>query len=265
MTTTELTHYQHEEAGLAVLRTRNEIAAATAQLIAGGGVVLPAHAREKGAAAAIVLAGLEIGLQPMEAVRGLHLVEGRVVISADLQLALVKRRGVRVRWTETTATRAALEISQAGHEPLAVAYTLEDAKRAGLAGRKTWQAHPAAMLRARCVTTAIRMYCPELLSGTYSPDESEDFADQPRREVVRADVVDAEVVDETVALRDELLALARQIDDEAVSKVETATAVARKPDWYRRQIAVLTERVAAKLATSEPEPNPDAEPAPEAA
>jgi hypothetical protein len=68
-----------------------------------------------------------------------------------------------------------------------------------------------------------------------------------------------------VALRDELLALARQIDDEAVSKVETATAVARKPDWYRRQIAVLTERVAAKLATSEPEPNPDAEPAPEAA
>ena len=64
------------------------IGTAPVRAIASGSVVLPPHAREPGAAAAIMLAGLELGLQPMESIRSLHLVDGRVVLAADAQLAL---------------------------------------------------------------------------------------------------------------------------------------------------------------------------------
>lgn len=175
---TEIAHYD-EKAAIALATARTELAAATARAIASGSVVLPPHAREPGAAAAIMLAGLELGLQPMEAIRSLHLVDGRVVLAADAQLALVLRRGVALEWIRTDATAAECRIVRPGRQPHTVSYTLQDAQRAGLAGRQTWQRHPAAMLRARCITTAIRQYCPDLLSGAYSPDEAADFGASP--------------------------------------------------------------------------------------
>ena len=215
---TEIVHYD-EKAAIALATARTELAAATARAIASGSVVLPPHAREPGAAAAIMLAGLELGLQPMEAIRSLHLVDGRVVLAADAQLALVLRRGVALDWIRTDAAAAECRIVRPGRQPHTVAYTIQDAQRAGLAGRQTWQRHPAAMLRARCITTAIRQYCPDLLSGAYSPDEAADFGASPTPPATPAAAVVAEYSDppvpaprkgptnaELIALRDQALA-----------------------------------------------------------
>ena len=225
---TEIVHYD-EKAAIALATARTELAAATARAIASGSVVLPPHAREPGAAAAIMLAGLELGLQPMEAIRSLHLVDGRVVLAADAQLALVLRRGVALEWIRTDATAAECRIVRHGRAPHTVAYTLQDAQRAGLAGRQTWQRHPAAMLRARCITTAIRQYCPDLLSGAYSPDEAADFGTPPTHSPA-APVV-AEYSDppaptprkgptnaELIALRDQALAVGVSVDRLAALK-----------------------------------------------
>ena len=225
---TEIVHYD-EKAAIALATARTELAAATARAIASGSVVLPPHAREPGAAAAIMLAGLELGLQPMEAIRSLHLVDGRVVLAADAQLALVLRRGVALEWIRTDATAAECRIVRPSRQPHTVAYTLQDAQRAGLAGRQTWQRHPAAMLRARCITTAIRQYCPDLLSGAYSPDEAADFGASPAP-AAAAPVV-AEYSDppvpaprkgptnaELIALRDQALAVGVSVDRLAALK-----------------------------------------------
>lgn len=226
---TEIVHYD-EKAAIALATARTELAAATARAIASGSVVLPPHAREPGAAAAIMLAGLELGLQPMEAIRSLHLVDGRVVLAADAQLALVLRRGVALEWIRTDATAAECRIVRPGRQPHAVAYTIQDAQRAGLAGRQTWQRHPAAMLRARCITTAIRQYCPDLLSGAYSPDEAADFGASPAPAAAAPPVV-AEYSDppapaprkgptnaELIALRDQALAVGVSADRLAALK-----------------------------------------------
>lgn len=225
---TEIVHYD-EKAAIALATARTELAATTARAIASGSVVLPPHAREPGAAAAIMLAGLELGLQPMEAIRSLHLVDGRVVLAADAQLALVLRRGVALEWTRTDATAAECRIVRPGRAPHTVAYTIQDAQRAGLAGRQTWQRHPAAMLRARCITTAIRQYCPDLLSGAYSPDEAADFGTSPAH--APAAPVVAEYSDppvpaprkgptnaELIALRDQALAVGVSVDRLAALK-----------------------------------------------
>lgn len=222
-----LAHYREEETSLALIAKRNDAVRSAVDLIMSGKVVLPKHAQEPGAIAALMLTGLELGMQPMEAIRGLHLVNGRVIISADAMLALVMRRGVKVAWHEVSDAKATIEMRRDGSEPLIFTYTIEQAKRAGLAGKEgPWRNHPDAMLRARCVGAAIKMYCPDLLSGAYTPDESEEFrnterVEEPRRSPRRkGDVIDAEVVQAEVVrspLHEEFLAGAEALGKRALA------------------------------------------------
>jgi hypothetical protein len=132
---------------------------------------------------AIILAGRELGLPPMTALRSIHLVEGRVTLAADLQLALVKRAGVKHRWLRTDAEAATVELTRGADQPFAFTYSIEDAKRAGLAGKQNWQRHTPAMLRARAISAAIRAYCPDVLTGVYDPDELDSGADRISPEI----------------------------------------------------------------------------------
>ncbi len=51
-------------------------------------------------------------------------------------------------------------------------FTIADAERAGLAGKGTWKAYPAAMLRARATTSVIRSAAPDVVLGLgYSAEE----------------------------------------------------------------------------------------------
>ena len=51
---------------------------------------LPEHIEKPGQAVAIILAGRELGMPPMRALRALTMVKGKVVESADSQLARFK-------------------------------------------------------------------------------------------------------------------------------------------------------------------------------
>ena len=240
--------------------------------------MFPTSLRNPGARAAVVLAGLELGMQPMQALRSLHIIEGRVVIAADAQLAIVMRAGVSVDWLESTPTAAKLKIQRGERRPLEVAYTMEDAQRAGLAGRGTWKAHPAAMLRARCITTAIRMYCPDILAGAYSPDEADDFRrDQPApvappRPPAAAPPPTIDVEPEPVApvrttwdeAADELRAVARERSPEAQEWVAKMIEERRPEAYLRRQTGIIRakierERAAQAEAADEREPGDESE------
>lgn len=163
--------------------------------------LLPAHIKSGGQAMAIILAGRELGLSPMTALRSIHLVEGRVTLAADLQLALVKRAGVRHRWLQTDTEAAVVELTRAPDAAFAFSYSIADAKRAGLAEKQNWRRHTAAMLRARAISGAIRAYCPDLLTTVYDPDEIGEATEapavvdvEPPRPVVAAPpVVEAEI------------------------------------------------------------------------
>jgi hypothetical protein len=131
-------------------------------------------------------AGLSIG----QSLTDVHLMEIggalKPTLSATAQLALVRTAGARTKWIERSDEAAELEITPPGQEPVRWRVTIDDAARAGWStGRNkgTWAAHAGAMLRARCITRAIRAECPELLGGMslYDPDE------------LRADSVDVTV------------------------------------------------------------------------
>lgn len=146
--------------------------------------LLPAALRGKPAdLAVIMITGHELGLSPMQALRGLHVVEGRPVLSADLIVGLVKKHPAckYFRLVESTDERATYETLREGEpEPTRITWTIQQAVKAGLTGRSNWKAHPAAMLRARASAALARAVYPDVAMGIYDPDEALDFIEVAR-------------------------------------------------------------------------------------
>jgi hypothetical protein len=133
-----------------------------------------------------LITGHELGLSPMQAVRGLHVIDGKAVMSADLTVALVmKRREVCefFRLVKSDDKVAEYQTKRVGSEPVTLQWTMEQAKNAGIAGKDNWKKHPAAMLRARCASALARAVYPDLVLGVYDPDEAEEFRHPPARTV----------------------------------------------------------------------------------
>lgn len=120
-----------------------------------------------------LITGHELGLSPMQAIRGLHVVKGRAVMSADLAVALTKRhhscRYFRVVSSDDKC--ATYETLREGDpEPTRMSFTAEQARQAGLGG-DNWRKYPAAMLRARCSLALARAVYSDIMLGVYDPDE----------------------------------------------------------------------------------------------
>ena len=146
--------------------------------------LLPSAVRGKPAdLAVIMITGYELGLSPMQALRGLHVVEGRPILSADLIVGLVKKHPAckYFRLIESTDERATYETHREGEpEPTRITWTIQQAAKAGLTGRQNWKAHPAAMLRARASAALARAVYPDVAMGIYDQDEALDFIEVSR-------------------------------------------------------------------------------------
>ena len=123
---------------------------------------------------AIVLTGAELGLAPMQAIRGIQIIKGRPTLSSDAMGALVKsRRDVceYLMLQHSDAQLAKYVTKRAGDpRPVEMSFSAEDASRAGLRG-DNWTKYPAAMLRARALSSICRAVYPDLILGVYDQDE----------------------------------------------------------------------------------------------
>jgi len=118
-------------------------------------------------AAVKVLAGQELGLSPIASMRGIHVFDGRIEISSATMLTLIKKSDkYRIKIIKCDKSGAQIEFHDAaGSLGPVVSFTLEDAKKAGLAGKKVWQSYPEDMCFARALSRGFRRYCPELAGG----------------------------------------------------------------------------------------------------
>ncbi|NBD11859.1 hypothetical protein [Corallococcus silvisoli] len=124
----------------------------------------------------VLLTGREFGLGPMQALRSIHVMDGKPVMAADLMVGLcIARREVCEYFTlaESTPKRATYKTRRVGGAEVSLSWTMEQATAAGLGGRDNWRKYPDAMLRARCSAALARAVYPDLLAGTYDPDELE--------------------------------------------------------------------------------------------
>lgn len=132
-----------------------------------------------------VLAGRELGIGSVEAMRGIDIIEGKLAPNAGLLAALIKRSGrYSYKLRETTAERCVIDFFENSQNVGAATYTMAEAKTAGLAQKPNWQKHPADMLFARAMTRGARRFCPDVFGGSvYSPEEIGDVIEGEAYEV----------------------------------------------------------------------------------
>jgi hypothetical protein len=147
-----------------------------------------------------IMAGQELGLPPMAAIRGVHVVQGKSVLSADTRVGIVLGSGLAEYFVcvEDSLTGATYETKRKGSPvPQRCTWGIDDAKRSGFNTKENYRLHPRAMFKARAKAMLARDVYPDVLAGCYDPDELAHVGGAapimvPPRE---PDAVDAEIVE----------------------------------------------------------------------
>lgn len=125
-----------------------------------------------------ILAGREMGYGPFASVQGIHIIQGKPSVSANLMAAAVKASGrydYRVRSMGDDAVAVEFfEVENGKRESLGVStFTMKEATAAGLTSNPTWKKFPRNMMFARALSNGVRWYCPDVFNGNavYVPEE----------------------------------------------------------------------------------------------
>lgn len=129
-----------------------------------------------GEATAAILAGAEVGLDPMAALRSFDIIQGTAAPRAMTLRAVLQSRGHQIWVEESTATRAIVHGIRFGETKVHKSvWTLDRAKQLGLLSKKNWQAQPQAMLIARATSECARLVASDAILGIpYSSEELDD-------------------------------------------------------------------------------------------
>lgn len=145
-----------------------------------------------------VLAGAEIGLGPVASMTSIHIIESKPSFSSNLIASKIKSHPMydyKVKKLDNKG--CTIEVLQADKEDVfqsigEFSFKEEDAKAAGLTGKKNWKTYPKAMYFSRAISQAARVYCPDVFHSVI-PYTVEELA--PDIELTEhGDVVDTSAV-----------------------------------------------------------------------
>jgi hypothetical protein len=129
-----------------------------------------------GEATAAILAGLEVGLQPMASLRSFDIIQGQAAPRAATLRAIVQAQGHEVELVESTATRCKMRGRRRGASGWQeVLWTTDRARDLGVTGKSNWKSQPQAMLVARATSEICRLVASDAILGIgYSVEEITD-------------------------------------------------------------------------------------------
>lgn len=149
-----------------------------AGILAESDIVPKDYQRKPGNILVAMQWGAEIGLQPLQAMQNIAVINGRPSIWGDAMLALVRGSGlldfIREEISED-GQKATVTVKRKNEEPVASVFTMEDAKKAGLSGKQgPWTQYPKRMLKLRARSYALRDVFPDVLKGMAIAEEEKD-------------------------------------------------------------------------------------------
>jgi hypothetical protein len=206
-----------------------------ARLLADSGLLPRAYLHNPANVLFALEYGETLGITPIAAMLGIHVIDGKPCASSGLISGLVRRAGhkLRVRGDAVSATCVIIRSDDPEYK-FEFTWNMDRAKTAGLTSKQVWRNYPAAMLMARAITEAARAACQDVLFGlAYTPEELgadaldddyalEDYAPATTTAPSKTAPVDAaspEVADEPVdsgdmpAARDTLRQLSDRLDE----------------------------------------------------
>lgn len=132
-----------------------------------------------------MMMGAELGLNPIQALQNIAVINGKPSIYGDAMLALVQNHqafgGIKEHYDEQSMT-ATCTVWRKGGEKHTVTFSKADAEKAGLWGKAgPWTQYPKRMQTFRARGFALRDQFADALAGLISREEAEDMP--PEREI----------------------------------------------------------------------------------
>ena len=121
--------------------------------------------------------GMEVGLQPLQAMQNIAVINGRPSLWGDAVIALVRSSSLCEYINETaTDTTATCTVKRRGEDETYRTFTLDHAKKAGLLGKAgPWSQYPQRMMQMRARSWALRDVFPDVLKGMIVAEEAMDM------------------------------------------------------------------------------------------
>ena len=146
--------------------------------------------------------GYEVGLQPLQALQNISVINGKPSIWGDAMLALVKKHPACAGVSEYIEGEgdkmtAHCEVKRRYGDEIEVtktSFSVDDAKKAALWGKDTYKRYPKRMLTMRARGFALRNAFPDALQGLISQEEAQDLPQEkqePRNVTPPANPLDA--------------------------------------------------------------------------
>lgn len=152
-----------------------------AKIIASSDMVPKDYINKPGNVLVAVQTGAELGLKPMQSLQGISVINGRPGVWGDAMWAIILSHPEYEDSTEEkTDTQCTVTLKRRGRSAVVVTYTMDDAKKAGLAGKQgPWQTAPKRMLQMRARAFAARDLFADALKGIKSVEELRDYPTDP--------------------------------------------------------------------------------------
>lgn len=147
-----------------------------ADMLASASIVPKDYIGKPGNVLVAIQWGMELGLQPMQAMQSIAVINGRPSLWGDAMLALVKAHPA-FEWIkeDCDGNIATCTVKRRGEPEVTQSFSLEEAKKAGLTGKQgPWTQYPKRMLQMRARGFALRDAFPDALRGVISAEEARD-------------------------------------------------------------------------------------------
>lgn len=198
----------------------------------------------KSAAQAVVKiqAGAELGIPPFAALSGVHIIQGKPTIGANLMAGKIKASGkYNYRVIQQDEKACSIDFYEGKEKIGNSTFTAEDAKKAQT---KNLDKYARNMLFARAISNGVRWFCPDVFTtSVYTPEEMGTIEDISHEEVPPA-VVKRALTDKAFnSLLAKLEAKDADIDGIVKSTMETLTLSDDQAEKFTAKVASLQKPV----------------------
>jgi hypothetical protein len=127
---------------------------------------------------AVILAGNELGLKPMAALKAIDIIQGTPALRAHAMRALVLGKGHEIELVDSSPEHCVMRGRRKGADAWQeVTWTIERAAQMQLTGKAEWKKQPQTMLVARATGELCRLIAADVLHGMpYAAEEIEGTA-----------------------------------------------------------------------------------------
>ena len=151
-----------------------------ADMLSKSGMVPKQYINNPQSTLVAMMMGSELGLNPIQSLQNIAVINGKPSIYADALLALVQNHpkfgGHEESFDEKTMTAACTVWRKGDKNPHTVTFSQADAQQAGLWGKSgPWQQYPKRMLMWRARGYALREQFSDALGGLITAEEARDI------------------------------------------------------------------------------------------